>query len=95
MADFNMYTAKVQDLSDTIGEQAARYIAKIEETTAVVNNLSSVWGGPTYDTFKASYDNNLSNLEELNEVLKQMSSNVGQTASEGEKMINQINAQME
>lgn len=95
MADFNMYTAKVQDLGDTIGEQAAAYLAKVEETTAVVNNLSSVWGGPTYDTFKASYDSNLANLEELNTILKQMSSNVGQTAAEGERMINTINSQME
>ena len=93
--EFNMYTAKVQDLGDTIGEQAAAYLAKIEETTAIVNNLASVWGGPTYDTFKASYDSNLANLEELNEVLKTMSANVGETASAGETMINQINAQME
>ena len=93
--EFNMYTAKVQDLGDTIGQRAADYLAKIEETTNIVNNLASVWGGPTYDTFKASYDSNLANLEELNTILKQMSSNVGETASAGESMINEINSMME
>lgn len=93
--EFNMYTAKVADLGDTISEQAAAYLAKIDEVTATINNLASVWGGPTYDTFKASYDNNLANLEELNSVLKQMASNVGDTASAGDTMINDINTMME
>ena len=95
MAEFNMYTAKVQDLGNTIAEQAASYLAKIDEVTAIVNNLASVWGGPTYDTFKATYDSNLANLEELNKVLNQMAANVSDTAAAGEQMINQINQMME
>jgi len=93
--EFTMYTAKVQDLGDTISEQAANYLAKVEEVTSIVNNLASVWGGPTYDTFKASYDSKLGALEELNDILKQMAANVGETASAGESMINQINSMME
>ena len=92
--EFNMYTAKVADLGNTVSEQAAKYIAKIDEVTSIVNNLASVWGGPTYDTFKASYDSNLANLEELNNVLNQMAGNIGETADAGESMINQINAAM-
>ena len=92
--EFNMYTAKVADLGNTVSEQAAKYIAKIDEVTGIVNNLASVWGGPTYDTFKASYDSNLANLEELNNVLNQMAGNIGETADAGESMINQINAAM-
>ena len=91
--EFTMYTAKVQDLGDTISEQAQAYLNKIEETTTLINNLASIWGGPTYDTFKASYDANLANLEELNTVLKQMAANVGDAA--GEQMINDINSKME
>lgn len=92
--EFTMYTAAVNDLGNSVAEHAAKYLAKIEEVTSIVNNLSSVWGGPTYDTFKASYDSNLANLEELNTVLRQMASNIGDTASAGENMINQINSMM-
>jgi len=95
MAEFNMYTAKVNDLGNTVAEQAANYLAKIDEVTSIVNNLSSVWGGPTYDTFKASYDSNLANLEELNTVLREMATNITDTAAAGENMINQINSMME
>ena len=95
MAEFNMYTAKVSELGNTIADNAAKYLAKIDEVTALVNNLSSVWGGPTYDTFKASYDSNLGNLEELNTILREMASNVSDTAEAGEKMINEINSLME
>lgn len=92
--DFNMYTAKVADLGNTIAEQAAAYLDKIDEVTSLVHNLSSVWGGPTYDTFCGSYDSNLANLEELNTVLKTMSSNIGEVADKGEQMINDINNMM-
>lgn len=93
--EFNMYTSKVQDLGDTIAEKSKSYIEKIEEVTALVNNLSSVWGGPTYDTFLQSYKDNLDNLKELNEVLNNMSTSIGNTASEAESMINTINSNME
>lgn len=95
MSDFNMYTAKVADLGDDIATQSANYLDKIDELTTTINGLTSVWGGPTYDTFLASYNSNLANLEELNTLLNQMSGNVQQTASEGEKMINTINSYME
>ena len=95
MAEFNMYTAKVEDLGNTIADRAAAYLAKVDEVTAIVNNLASVWGGPTYDTFKASYDSNLANLEELNTTLRQMASNINDTAQAGEGMINEINNMME
>ncbi|MBE6148011.1 MAG: hypothetical protein E7167_00665 [Firmicutes bacterium] len=95
MADFNMYTAKVQDLGDDIATQSQNYLDKIGELTSTINGLSSVWGGPTYDTFKASYDSNLANLEELNTLLNQMSGNVQETASAGEEMITTINTMME
>ena len=93
--EFNMYTAKVQDLGDNIETQSRSYLDKIEELTATINGLSSVWGGPTYDTFKASYDSNLANLEELNNVLNKMAGNVHETATAGENMINTINQMME
>ena len=93
--EFNMYTAKVEELGNTIGEQAAKYLAKIEEVTSMINNLSSVWGGPTYDTFKTSYDSNIEKLEELNTQLREMANRVSDTATRGESMINQINSMME
>lgn len=95
MSEFNMYTSKVADLGDTVGNRAAEYLARVDEVTSIVNNLASVWGGPTYDTFKASYDSNLGNLEELNAVLREMAANINETASQGESMINQINQMME
>ncbi|MBE6155551.1 MAG: hypothetical protein E7164_02195 [Firmicutes bacterium] len=93
--EFNMNTGKVQDLGDTISKHAEDYINLIESTTAIVNNLSSVWGGPTYDTFLASYNSNLSSLEELNTILRQMSAKVGDTASTADTMINNIQSAME
>ena len=93
--EFNMVTDNVSALGDTVADYAARYIAKIDEVTHTVENLSSVWGGPTYDTFKAAYDSKLSNLEELNTVLKQMAGNIHDTAVTGEEMINRINSAME
>ena len=92
--EFNMYTAKVEDLGNTISDNAARYLDKIDEITALVNNLSSVWGGPTYDAFKATYDQNLGNLENLNTLLRKMADNVNETASTGESMINDIESVM-
>lgn len=92
--EFNMYTAKVEDLGNNIADLSAKYLAKIEEVTSIVNNLSSVWGGPTYDTFLASYNEKLSNLHDLNDLLNKMSENVGGIASAGEDMINKINNAM-
>ena len=94
--EFNIYTAKVSDLSDTVATQAARYLEKIDEVTDIVNKLGSeqVWGGPTYETFKSSYYNNLDNLQELNTVLKELSGKLSDTASEAATMINKINSSM-
>ena len=95
MADFNMYTAKVADLGDDIATQSGNYLDRINDLTKTINGLSSVWGGPTYDRFLASYNSNLANLEELNTILNQMAGNVHETASAGEQMINTINSMME
>ena len=95
ISEFNMATDKVSELGGTVGDLAGKYIAKIDELTSLVNNLSSVWGGPTYDTFKSAYDAKLGALEELNSILKEMSSQIGATAEEGEAMINDINSKME
>lgn len=95
MSEFNMATDKVAELGGSVGDLAARYIAKVDELTNLVNNLSAVWGGPTYDTFKAGYDSKLGALEELNSVLKEMSTQINATAEEGEAMINDINSKME
>ncbi len=95
VSEFNMATDKVSELGGTVGDLAARYISKVDELTNLVNNLSSVWGGPTYDTFKSAYDSKLGALEELNRVLREMSSQISATAEEGEAMINDINSKME
>lgn len=91
MSEFNLNTAKVSDLGDTVESQAKAYLDAVDEVTAIVNDLATVWGGPTYDTFKASYDSNLGNLEELNNVLREMANKINDTATQGEKMINSIN----
>lgn len=91
MSEFNLNTAKVSDLGDTVESQAKAYLDAVDEVTAIVNDLATVWGGPTYDTFKASYDSNLGNLEELNTVLREMASKINDTAAQGEQMINSIN----
>lgn len=91
MAEFNLNTANVAELGSTVEEQAKNYIDAIDEVTAIVSELAAVWGGPTYDTFKASYDSNLSNLEELNTVLREMANKINDTAAQGETMINNIN----
>ncbi len=95
VSEFNIATDKVSELGGSVGDLASRYIAKVDELTNLVNNLTSVWGGPTYDTFKAAYDAKLGALEELNTILREMSSQIGATAEEGEAMINDINSKME
>lgn len=91
MSEFNINTGAVSDLGDTVATQAAAYMDTINEVTAIVNNLQSVWGGPTYDTFQATYMNNLGNLEELNTVLGKMAGKINDTAVQSEQMINNIN----
>ncbi len=95
VSEFNMSTDKVSELGGTVGDLATKYINKIDELTSLVNGLTDVWGGPTYDAFKAAYDAKLGALEELNTVLRDMSNQINATAEEGEAMISDIEGKME
>lgn len=90
MSELTITPSVVSDLGDTVGQNAKAYIDALDEVTAIVDGLSSVWGGETYDLFSSTYHTNLGNLQELNSVLKEMSDKLNDSASQGENMINNI-----
>ena len=88
--EFNLNTASVSNLGSDVAEQARNYINKIDELTSLIDGLSAIWGGSTYDTFKATYQSNLSKISELRDILNAVANNLDTTAADGDTMINNI-----
>ena len=88
--EFNLNTASVSNLGDDVADQAQNYINKIDELTALIDGLSEIWGGPTYDTFKATYYGNLEKISALRDALNTVAKNLDTTATDGNTMINNI-----
>ena len=89
--EFNLNTASVSNLGDDVADQARNYINKIDELTRLIDDLSAIWGGPTYDTFKATYYSNLEKISQLRDALETVARNLENTANDGNTMINNIN----
>lgn len=92
MGSFSINPGKVRELSDMIEQSATNYNAKIEDVTARVNNLSTTWGGETYQNFKNSYDTSLQILMQSYQELINVSKQLLDTANDGDNMINRINS---
>ena len=90
MSEFNLNTGAVSELSNNVATQAANYINKIDELTSIIDGLAAIWGGETYETFKATYYNNLTRISELRNILEKEAKKLNTTATEGETMINNI-----
>lgn len=93
-AEFTIVTDAVAELGDDVGGLARQYATNIEAVTNLVNDLASLWEGPTYDAFKADYDSKLGALEDLDKVLREMGQEITSTAEAAEVMITDIENEM-
>ena len=88
--EYLMNTRAVSNMAEIFRSKAAEYLRIINESTAIVNELSSHWEGNTYETFKEGYFAHLESLEDLNRALESFSRELDDRVNSAQKAVQEI-----
>ncbi len=83
--EFSMDTRAIDEVANNVVTQATEYLKLVDETTAIIDKLSSHWEGTTYQNLKDGYYARLQSLEDLNKSLKDFANELSEKAENARK----------